>query len=87
MHRRTRIERTSGLRESAIHALMMTEISVPFLLTLLCEVNPLLLGISTAAVLIPFRSLFRSWALPTHAGRCKHDSSAARRAVRGRLGR
>jgi hypothetical protein len=27
---------------------MMTEISVPLLLTLLCEVNPLLLGISTA---------------------------------------
>lgn len=48
MHRRTRIERTSGLGESAIHALMMAEISVPLLLTLLCEVNPLLLGISTA---------------------------------------
>lgn len=28
---------------------MMAEISVPLLLTLLCEVNPLLLGISTAA--------------------------------------
>ena len=49
MHRRTRIERTSGLGESAIHALMMAEISVPLLLTLLCEVNPLLLGISGAA--------------------------------------
>jgi hypothetical protein len=49
MHQRTRIERTSGLVESAIHALMMAEISVPLLLTLLCEVNPLLLGISTVA--------------------------------------
>jgi hypothetical protein len=49
MHRRTRIERTSGLGESAVHALMMAEISVPLLLTLLCEVNPLLLGISTVA--------------------------------------
>ena len=49
MHWRTRIERTSGPRESAIHALMMTEISVPLVLTLLCEVNPLLLRISTAA--------------------------------------
>ncbi len=48
MHRRTRIERTSGLGESAIHALMMAEISVPMLLTLLCEVNPLVLGISAA---------------------------------------
>jgi hypothetical protein len=49
MHRRTRIERTSGLRESGIHALRMTEISVPLLLFALCEVNPLLLGIGTAA--------------------------------------
>ena len=49
MHRRTRIERTSGLSEPAIHALMMAEISVPLLLTLLYEVNPLLLGISAAA--------------------------------------
>jgi len=48
MHRRTRIERTSGVGESAIHALMMAEISVPLLLTLLCEVNPLVLGISAA---------------------------------------
>lgn len=49
MHRRTSIERTSGLSESAIHSLMMAEISVPLLLTLLCEVNPLLLAISAAA--------------------------------------
>ena len=49
MHRRTRIERTRGLGESAINALMMAEISVPLLLTLLCEVKPLLPGISTAA--------------------------------------
>jgi hypothetical protein len=28
---------------------MMAEISVPLTLTLLCEVNPLLLGITTAA--------------------------------------
>jgi hypothetical protein len=49
MHRRTRIEGTSGLRESGIHALMMTEISVPLLLTALCEVSPLLLGIGAAA--------------------------------------
>jgi hypothetical protein len=48
MHRRSRIERTSGLGESAIHALMMAEISVPLLLTLLCEVNPLMLAISAA---------------------------------------
>ena len=49
MHRRIRIERTRGLGESALHPLMMAEISAALLLTLLCEVNPLLLGISTAA--------------------------------------
>jgi len=43
MHRKTRIERTSGLRESLVHALMMGEISVPVTLVLLCEVNPALL--------------------------------------------
>jgi hypothetical protein len=48
MHRRTRIERTGGVGESAIHAVMMAEISVRPLFTLLCEVNPLVLGISAA---------------------------------------
>ena len=50
MHRRTRIAETSGLRESAIHALMMAEIAVPVTLTLLCEVNPLLLTVAGAAL-------------------------------------
>jgi hypothetical protein len=50
MHRRTRSERTSGLRESAIHSLMMAEIAVPVTLTLLCEVNPLLLATAAAAL-------------------------------------
>lgn len=46
MHRRTRIEETNGLRESAIHSLMMAEVAVPITLTLLCEVNPLLLALA-----------------------------------------
>lgn len=49
LHRRTRIEATSGLRESAIHALMMGEIAVPVTLTLLFEVNPLVLALAAAA--------------------------------------
>ncbi|MEV4441012.1 diguanylate cyclase [Streptomyces sp. NPDC049577] len=49
MHRRTRIEETSGTRESAIHALMMAEVGVPITLTLLCEVNPLLLTVQLGA--------------------------------------
>jgi hypothetical protein len=49
LHRRTRIEATSGLRESAIHSLMMGEIAVPVTLTLLFEVNPLVLALAVAA--------------------------------------
>ena len=48
MHRyQDRTDQRPG--EPAIHALMMAEISVPLMLTVLCEVNPLLPGISTAA--------------------------------------
>lgn len=49
LHRKTRIERTSGLRESLIHALMMGEIAVPVTLVLLCEVNPALLAVCASA--------------------------------------
>ncbi len=49
MHRRTRIERTSGLRESAIHALMMAEMGVPVALVLLFEVNAMLLATAALA--------------------------------------
>jgi hypothetical protein len=52
MHRRTAIERSSGLRESLIHALMMAEISVPVVLVLLCEVNPALLALCASAGLV-----------------------------------
>ncbi|MET7703814.1 diguanylate cyclase [Streptomyces sp. NPDC005485] len=45
MHRRTRIEDTSGTKESLIHALMMTEVGIPIALTLRYEVNPLLLSV------------------------------------------
>ncbi|MFG3023591.1 diguanylate cyclase [Streptomyces sp. NPDC048254] len=43
MHRRTRIEHTTGTKESAAHALMMTEAGVPVLMGLLARVNPLVL--------------------------------------------
>ncbi|UXX96729.1 diguanylate cyclase [Streptomyces sp. AD2-2] len=45
MHRRTRIEDTSGTKESLIHALMMTEVGIPIALTLRYEINPLLLSV------------------------------------------
>lgn len=52
MHRRSGIERTSGLRESLIHSLMMGEITVPVTLVLLCEVNPALLALAASSGVI-----------------------------------
>ncbi|MCL8015456.1 diguanylate cyclase [Streptomyces sp. AS02] len=49
MHRRTRIEETTGTKESLIHALMMTEVGIPIALTLRYEVNPLLLTVQLGA--------------------------------------
>ncbi|MEV4434854.1 diguanylate cyclase [Streptomyces sp. NPDC049555] len=49
MHRRTAIEETSGTKESVIHSMMMTEVGLPIALTLLCEVNPLLLSVQLGA--------------------------------------
>jgi hypothetical protein len=49
-HRRTDIEHTAGTKESLIHLLMMTEVGVPILLVLFCEVNPLILAIILASI-------------------------------------
>jgi hypothetical protein len=39
LHRRTRIEETSGARESAMHTLLFAQAGVPVLAGLFCEVN------------------------------------------------
>jgi hypothetical protein len=49
IHRRTKIESTSGVRESAIHSLMMGEIAIPVTLTLLFETNAAVLAAAAAA--------------------------------------
>ncbi|MET9646353.1 diguanylate cyclase [Streptomyces syringium] len=49
MHRRTRIEETSGVRESAVHALMMTEAGIPVVAALVAKVNPLVLSLMGGA--------------------------------------
>ena len=49
LHRRTGIEHTSGVRESAVHALMMTEAGVPVVLGLTARVNPLWLSVMGGA--------------------------------------
>ncbi|WP_338058680.1 hypothetical protein [Streptomyces mangrovisoli] len=51
MHRRTRIEHRSGTKESAVHALMMTEAGIPVAMGLLARVNPLVLSVMGGAAL------------------------------------
>jgi hypothetical protein len=51
-HRRTHIESTSGVQESAIHALMMAETSVPSMLGLLFEVDANVLAVTLAAFVL-----------------------------------
>ncbi|MFE0508792.1 diguanylate cyclase [Streptomyces sp. NPDC058964] len=51
MHRRTSIERTSGTKESVVHAVMMTEAGVPVVMGLVARVNPLVLSVMGGAAL------------------------------------
>ncbi|WP_028805430.1 hypothetical protein [Streptomyces sp. 142MFCol3.1] len=52
MHRRSDIEHTSGVRESAVHALMMTEAGVPVVAGLIAKVNPLVLSLMGGAAVV-----------------------------------
>ncbi|MCW7940566.1 diguanylate cyclase [Streptomyces hygroscopicus] len=49
MHKRTRIEETSGVQESAVHALMMTEAGIPVAMGMLARINPLVLSVMGGA--------------------------------------
>jgi hypothetical protein len=48
-HRRTKIEQTAGLKESAIHALMMSEAGIPAIAGLFMEVNAGVLALTLGA--------------------------------------
>src|SRR3954453_13717014 len=48
-HRATRIEETSGEKESLIHLLIQAEFGVPVLLTLFCEITPPVIASEIAA--------------------------------------
>jgi hypothetical protein len=43
LHRRTRIEETSGTRESVLHAAQLAEAGIPVLLALLLDINALII--------------------------------------------
>lgn len=52
LHRRSRIEDTSGPMESLIHLTMMAEVGVPTWLGLLCEINPGLIVVMGALAIL-----------------------------------
>jgi hypothetical protein len=51
-HRRTDIEHTAGVQESAIHAAMMLEAGVPSMLGLFCEVDAGVLALTYATLAV-----------------------------------
>ncbi len=51
-HRRTKIETTSGIHESIIHLIMMTEIGIPVMLGLLLEINALVIFLMIVAFFV-----------------------------------
>jgi hypothetical protein len=57
-HRRTRIERTSGSRESVLHLALFLEIAVPTIMALWLDITALMLVIMATAVLA---HMFTSW--------------------------
>ncbi|MGC4097024.1 MAG: hypothetical protein QM706_07905 [Nitrospira sp.] len=50
LHRRTQIERTSGTKESVLHALQLGEAGIPVVLGLLYDINAMILGIMLIAL-------------------------------------
>jgi hypothetical protein len=51
-HKKTDIENTSGLKQSIIHSLMMSEVGFPIFMGLLFEVNPLVLSLMIGGLLV-----------------------------------
>lgn len=51
-HRRTKIAKTTGAKESLIHLLMLGEVGVPVLAALFLEINPAVLLLMIAAFLV-----------------------------------
>jgi hypothetical protein len=68
-HRRSRIERTAGTRESLIHLLMMAEVGVPLTVALLCEINPLVLVIILGSIAAHEATALWDVSTAQHSGR------------------
>ncbi|WP_231980507.1 diguanylate cyclase/phosphodiesterase [Mycobacterium sp. E2497] len=68
-HGRSRIEVTSGTRESLIHLLMMAEVGAPLTLVLLCEVNPLVLTTILASIAAHEATALWDVSAAEHSGR------------------
>jgi hypothetical protein len=52
LHKHTRIEDTSGTKESVLHLLQLAEAGIPVIVALLFEINALVIGIMLFALMI-----------------------------------
>lgn len=52
LHRRTRIETTSGTKESVLHILQLGEAGIPVIVALLFEINALVISVMLVALII-----------------------------------
>jgi len=52
LHKRTRIENTSGTKESILHMLQLAEAGVPVVLGLLFDINALIIAVMLGALLV-----------------------------------
>jgi len=52
LHKRTRIDNTSGTKESILHLLQLTEAGVPVVLGLLFDINALIIAVMLGAVVL-----------------------------------
>ncbi len=67
LHKRTRIEDTSGTTESALHLLQLGESGIPVIVALLFEINALVIGIMLFALIIHERRLYGTSTMHIHA--------------------
>lgn len=68
-HRATRIERTTGTRESIFHLAMLAEVGLPLLAALFFEVNALLFALMLLALAAHEATAFWDVSLATHSER------------------
>lgn len=78
MHGRTRIEHATGVKESAVHALMLAEAGLPVAMGLLAKINPLVLSAMGTAAVAMGRPSCMTCRSPRRSAKCARWNSTSR---------